>query len=342
MKRSALLIVGLSVLVPYIVGVVTHVRPSDLDLDVGRPKPRGSGGRRAPRVLRGHISTKIGVAGAVLVGFLALSALTLATFAWHPLQRLERKPEQPGDEADARQGRAEAAAARSPSARTPEPAAATPEKEDGRCQARVRRRRARQTGQGQRPAEEAGARRRGRRGEGTGLGGGRQGGWQGPARAAAHSIGRRRRGGARRAAGAAGGHAGRVQGGGRRGRADHRPRGHPVRCAAPAGRQDEPPGRPGRRPGPQDERALGAGRPDTRTRHGGRRSAQPQGARGAAARAARGRTVDRGRPAASRHARSRPRGPAGDRRPRQDAAPADRRRYRHRQSRSASTRSSPR
>ena len=30
------------------------------------------------------------MAGAVLLGFLALSALTLATFAWHPLQRLER------------------------------------------------------------------------------------------------------------------------------------------------------------------------------------------------------------------------------------------------------------
>ena len=35
------------------------------------------------------ISEKVGVAGAVLLGFLALSALTLATFAWHPLQRLE-------------------------------------------------------------------------------------------------------------------------------------------------------------------------------------------------------------------------------------------------------------
>jgi len=37
----------------------------------------------------------IGLAGAVLTGFLALSALTLATFAWHPLQRLERHTESP-------------------------------------------------------------------------------------------------------------------------------------------------------------------------------------------------------------------------------------------------------
>jgi DNA segregation ATPase FtsK/SpoIIIE, S-DNA-T family len=96
MKRSALLIVGLSVLIPYIVGVVTHVRPSDLDLDVADR----SLAARAVGVLPGFfsdlISTKIGVAGAVLVGFLALSALTLATFAWHPLQRLERKPEGQG------------------------------------------------------------------------------------------------------------------------------------------------------------------------------------------------------------------------------------------------------
>src|SRR5262249_43867451 len=35
------------------------------------------------------VSDRVGVAGAVLLGFLGLSALTLATFAWHPLQRLE-------------------------------------------------------------------------------------------------------------------------------------------------------------------------------------------------------------------------------------------------------------
>ena len=35
MKRSALLIIGLSVLVPYVVGVLTHVHASDLDWDVG-------------------------------------------------------------------------------------------------------------------------------------------------------------------------------------------------------------------------------------------------------------------------------------------------------------------
>ena len=89
MKRSAVLIVGLSVLVPYMVGVLTHVTPAELDIDVGQ---RGLAARTVglvPGFLAETISGKIGIAGAVLLGFLALSALTLATFAWHPLQRLE-------------------------------------------------------------------------------------------------------------------------------------------------------------------------------------------------------------------------------------------------------------
>ena len=89
MKRSAVLIVGLSVLVPYVVGVLTDVSPADLDADVGE---RGLAARMVglvPGFLAEAIAGKIGVAGAVLLGFLALSALTLVTFAWHPLQRLE-------------------------------------------------------------------------------------------------------------------------------------------------------------------------------------------------------------------------------------------------------------
>jgi DNA segregation ATPase FtsK/SpoIIIE, S-DNA-T family len=102
MKRSATLIVGLSVLIPYVVGVLTRVRELDLDLPVGQR----SLSARAVGVLPGFfaeaISDKIGMAGAVLVGFLALSALTLATFAWHPLWRLERGLEAlDGEPADA-------------------------------------------------------------------------------------------------------------------------------------------------------------------------------------------------------------------------------------------------
>ena len=75
-------------------------RPSST-CDVGQ---RGLAARTVglvPGFLAETISGKIGVAGAVLLGFLALSALTLATFAWHPLQRLEagdgRRPGSPAE-----------------------------------------------------------------------------------------------------------------------------------------------------------------------------------------------------------------------------------------------------
>jgi DNA segregation ATPase FtsK/SpoIIIE, S-DNA-T family len=108
MKRSAILIVGLSVLVPYVVGVLAQVTPAELDMDVGQ---RGFAARTVglvPGFLAETISGKVGVAGAVLLGFLALSALTLATFAWHPLQRLESAGQtaerRSGNEAERRNG----------------------------------------------------------------------------------------------------------------------------------------------------------------------------------------------------------------------------------------------
>jgi S-DNA-T family DNA segregation ATPase FtsK/SpoIIIE len=88
MKRSAILIVGLSLLLPYLIGVLTGVSRNDLDLD-----QRGLATSLVgwlPGFFAETISGAVGVLGAVLLGFLALSALTLATFAWHPLQRLER------------------------------------------------------------------------------------------------------------------------------------------------------------------------------------------------------------------------------------------------------------
>jgi S-DNA-T family DNA segregation ATPase FtsK/SpoIIIE len=110
MKRSALLIVGLSVLLPYVVGVLTHVRASDFDWDVGERALSARAVGWLPGFLAVAITGKVGVAGAVLLGFLALSALTLATFAWHPLQRLER-----------------AEGSREPDAAPPPPDAAAPE-----------------------------------------------------------------------------------------------------------------------------------------------------------------------------------------------------------------------
>ncbi len=97
MKRSALLIIGLSLLIPYSVGVLARIESKDLLADVA---DRGLAARAVgvlPGFLVETISTPVGVAGALLFGFLALSALTLATFAWHPLQRLERKTDPAGD-----------------------------------------------------------------------------------------------------------------------------------------------------------------------------------------------------------------------------------------------------
>jgi DNA segregation ATPase FtsK/SpoIIIE, S-DNA-T family len=102
MKRSAFLIVGLSVLLPYLVGVVAKVTADDLN---GRHL-LGSVVGAIPGFFAAMMWPRIGVAGAVLAGFLGLCALTLATFAWHPLQRLERQPEAPapGPWSDAARG----------------------------------------------------------------------------------------------------------------------------------------------------------------------------------------------------------------------------------------------
>ncbi len=89
MKRSAFLIVGMSVLLPYLGGVVFHVSVRDLDNQGFLGQLVGV----VPGFFAVEIPRGVGTAGAVLVGFLALTALTLATFAWHPLQRLERRPE---------------------------------------------------------------------------------------------------------------------------------------------------------------------------------------------------------------------------------------------------------
>jgi S-DNA-T family DNA segregation ATPase FtsK/SpoIIIE len=121
MKRSAFLIVGLSVLLPYLTGVLGHVTVFDIDNRRFLGKLVGA----IPGFFAVSIPRGIGPAGAVLVGFLALSALTLATFAWHPLQRLERQPEPPA--APPQKGETIRAESRRKAAKdTPEPPVETP------------------------------------------------------------------------------------------------------------------------------------------------------------------------------------------------------------------------
>ncbi|HEU4698130.1 MAG TPA: DNA translocase FtsK [Gemmatimonadales bacterium] len=119
MKRSALLVGGLSLLVPYLIGVLARV--SLADLDGGNLLAHAVG--VVPGFFAVNVPEKIGLAGAVLLGFLALSALTLATFAWHPLQRLEAGGREGGTAGDEAAGVA-AAEARPKRSRRP---ALTPE-----------------------------------------------------------------------------------------------------------------------------------------------------------------------------------------------------------------------
>src|SRR5690606_18977021 len=101
MKRAALLIGGLCFLVPYIIGVATRVERGELDPAFPDRVLAAQATGLLPGFFAILIREWIGVAGALLFGFLALSALTLLTFAWHPLQRLERQPGEDGADAAA-------------------------------------------------------------------------------------------------------------------------------------------------------------------------------------------------------------------------------------------------
>jgi S-DNA-T family DNA segregation ATPase FtsK/SpoIIIE len=120
MKRIAALIGGMALILPFLAGVVGRVEASDFLAASPADWPWAA---RLSGLLPGFLARlahdSIGLAGGVLVGFLALSALTLVTIAWHPLQRLEGGAAAPPDpEAEAR---AIAAEGRSRKKRVPEP-----------------------------------------------------------------------------------------------------------------------------------------------------------------------------------------------------------------------------
>ncbi len=89
MKRSALLAGGLSLLVPYIIGVIARISDVDLVPDVAQRSFPARLVGLWPGFFAEMVAGRIGRTGALLLGFLLLSALTLITFAWHPLQWLE-------------------------------------------------------------------------------------------------------------------------------------------------------------------------------------------------------------------------------------------------------------
>ena len=88
MKRAAILTIGTAFLLPYVLGVLFRIdAPVDM---VGDWTWHGRLTGWLPGVVARAALDSIGVAGGLLAGFVALSAVTLGTLAWHPLQRLER------------------------------------------------------------------------------------------------------------------------------------------------------------------------------------------------------------------------------------------------------------
>jgi S-DNA-T family DNA segregation ATPase FtsK/SpoIIIE len=89
MKRAAILVVGLSILVPYVIGVLARVESSSFDPPTAQWLWPELLTGWFPGFLARTALDLIGVAGGLLAGFVGLTAVTLGTLAWHPLQRLE-------------------------------------------------------------------------------------------------------------------------------------------------------------------------------------------------------------------------------------------------------------
>jgi len=101
MKRAALLAVGFSVLVPYLAGIATQVQATDFDPSYEEWHWAARLTGIIPGFLAHTVYDHLGAAGGFLLGFLCLSALTLATLAWHPLRKLEGGKERKDAEAGA-------------------------------------------------------------------------------------------------------------------------------------------------------------------------------------------------------------------------------------------------
>jgi S-DNA-T family DNA segregation ATPase FtsK/SpoIIIE len=87
MKRVSLLISSVGLLLPYLIGTLGRVNLGELG---DRSSRLGQVVGWLPGFFAVYVPNYLGVAGAVILGFLALSAVTLVTVAWHPLQRFEK------------------------------------------------------------------------------------------------------------------------------------------------------------------------------------------------------------------------------------------------------------
>jgi S-DNA-T family DNA segregation ATPase FtsK/SpoIIIE len=123
MKRAAVLMGGLTLLVPFVLGVVLAPPAGAFDPPLAEMSwPARTVGILPALLSRGAVKA-VGTAGGLLLGFLALSGLTLATFAWHPLQPLEKsrgaEEQKSGGSAAKRRKESESVAAEEPPTRSP-------------------------------------------------------------------------------------------------------------------------------------------------------------------------------------------------------------------------------
>jgi len=93
MKRMAILLGGLALLTPFTIGVLSDVPPAAFDPPLSEWGLAARLTGLVPGFAARGVTDGIGQPGGLLLAFLALSALTLATLAWHPLHRLEKKAE---------------------------------------------------------------------------------------------------------------------------------------------------------------------------------------------------------------------------------------------------------
>jgi len=84
--RAAALGVGLIVIVPYAIAIVTgvHLIPADYTLWTARERLVGL----VPAWIAGDVHAAVGTAGGILAGLFVLSALGIVTIGWHPLMML--------------------------------------------------------------------------------------------------------------------------------------------------------------------------------------------------------------------------------------------------------------
>jgi S-DNA-T family DNA segregation ATPase FtsK/SpoIIIE len=95
MKRMGALLGGLALLVPFTIAVITDVPAAAFDPPLAEWDLTARASGLLPGIAARGVLQMVGQPGGLLLAFLLLSALTLATLAWHPLRRFEAGAENP-------------------------------------------------------------------------------------------------------------------------------------------------------------------------------------------------------------------------------------------------------